>query len=99
MPYWSRKWTRTKGEQPRLGLRSFNNQLFISHLFVAVVTSVSLLLLTYLIRPIAAQVVQLPAYRTFGYSGSAWVPDQGTVPLAGNYSVPARHRLFQFPAI
>ncbi len=32
------------------------------------------------------QVVQLPSYRTFSYSGSAWVPDQGTSSLAGGYS-------------
>ena len=35
---------------------------------------------------VQAQVVQLPAYRTFGYTGSAWVPDQGTAPLAGGYA-------------
>jgi hypothetical protein len=35
---------------------------------------------------VQAQVVQLPAYRTFGYTGSAWVPDQGTAPLAGGYT-------------
>ncbi len=32
-----------------------------------------------------SQVVQLPAYRTFSYSGSAWVPDAGTASLGGNY--------------
>ncbi|MCR9294183.1 MAG: hypothetical protein NXI32_15800 [bacterium] len=35
---------------------------------------------------LSAQVVQLPAYRTFSYSGSAWVPDQGTSSLAGSYT-------------
>ncbi len=30
-----------------------------------------------------AQVVQLPSYRSFSYSGSAWVPDGGTVALGG----------------
>jgi hypothetical protein len=31
----------------------------------------------------AAQVVQLPSYRNFSYSGSAWVPDGGTAALGG----------------
>lgn len=30
------------------------------------------------------QVIQLPAYRNFSYSGSAWVPDAGTASLAGS---------------
>ena len=49
MPFWSRKWTQAKRGQPRINLGSFNNQLFMSHLYVAVVTSVLMLLLTYLI--------------------------------------------------
>ncbi len=32
----------------------------------------------------AAQVVQLPSVSNFSYSGAAWVPDAGTVGLAGN---------------
>lgn len=47
MPISPYKWTQTYGDQPRIGLRSFHNQLFMSHLYVAVVTSVSMLLLTF----------------------------------------------------
>ena len=37
------------------------------------------------LAPVAnAQVVQLPSYRNFSYSGSAWVPDGGTASLAGS---------------
>ncbi|MEM7475529.1 MAG: hypothetical protein AAF483_11115 [Planctomycetota bacterium] len=32
------------------------------------------------------QVVQQPVFRNFSYSGSAWVPDQGTASLGGNLS-------------
>jgi hypothetical protein len=31
-----------------------------------------------------AQIVQLPSYRTFSYSGSTWVPDGGTASLGGS---------------
>ena len=31
-----------------------------------------------------AQVVQLPSFRNFSYSGGAWVPDGGTVDLGGS---------------
>ena len=33
----------------------------------------------------SGQVVQLPTFRNFSYSGGAWVPDRGTTSLGGNY--------------
>lgn len=46
--------------------------------FSAVAATISAASMTY------GQVVQLPSYRNFSYSGSAWVPDGGTAALAGS---------------
>lgn len=49
MSFGSLKWKQAKKGQLRMNLGSFNNQLFMSHLYVAVVTSVLMLLLTFFI--------------------------------------------------
>ncbi len=52
----------------------------ISSIRIAVALSMTFMLS----MNVHSQVVQLPSYHTFSYSGAAWVPDGGSASLAGN---------------
>ena len=60
---------------------------FVTRFVPILIPTLALCLLPIAVESASAQVVQQPAFRTFSYTGGAWVPDQGTASLGGtNYA-------------